>query len=318
MIISLLALYKHGVANIKNIIYTLTYICAAGQCVSDQVERNLFFKGIAITVFLISIHTCITGGVEFYTLNEFSTEFLRKGILGTGIGDSNMSSLLLNIGIACTIFDDDFRWYMKVIMVACALYAMSVTLSTTGLIGLILTFCCFIIVRRESIPRKIWRLIFAVLALFIAINLYMSLPMPFHNVTIDAYIDRITEKLDFLSVGNLNQFTTNRSNIANIKLDYYWNGQGILGILFGFNSLFAGDGTSVPHNTYIDLLLQIGLIGTSIAVSYMLFSTYMEWKRKTDNKLFLVLKAIFLYYFMSLSLYQGSLFALAYICMIVI
>lgn len=316
LIIMLFTLYHYEIASVKSIIYTVTFICSSGQCITDNKNRKLYFKGIAITVFLISIHTCITGGVEFYELGEFSTAYLRKGILGVGVGDSNMSSLLLNIGIACTLFDEDFRWYVKSVMVITALFAMTVTLSTSGLIGLVITIGSFIIVRKDSIPKKIWNIFIVVLAIILVANIYISLPETSRDPTIDAYIDRMEEKLFFLNSGDLEAFTTSRSNIANTKLHYFAEEQGILGFLFGLNSLFAGEGYSVPHNTYIDLLLQIGLVGTAISILYMFFNMYIAWRDSTNNRLIVVLKIIFIYYFFNLSLYQGSLFSLAYLCMV--
>src|SRR5699024_942237 len=113
MLLTLVQLFSFHIISVKGILYTVTFIIASGYNLKKDEDVELFFKGVAITVFLISLHTCITGGVEFYELNEYSTEFLRKGILGVGIGDSNYSTLLLNIGIACALFDRNFKWYMK-------------------------------------------------------------------------------------------------------------------------------------------------------------------------------------------------------------
>lgn len=317
LIITLFTLYLHDIANMKQIFYTLTFVIASSQCISDDKEE-LFFKSIAITVFLISLHTCITGGVEFYELNEYSTAFLRKGLLGVGIGDSNMSSLLLNIGIACTLFDKDFRWYVKTIMVIAAMSALAVTLSTSGILGLALVIVCYLLGKKGSMPRKIWNILIVVLAALIIITVYMSLPEASHNPTIDAYIDRMVQKIDILKLGDFAEFTTNRSTIADVKLDYFWNEQGLSGLLLGGNSLYVGDGYSVPHNTYIDLLLQIGLIGTATALIYIIHSFHISWENRHEKPLYVVLKMVFLYYYLNLSLYQGSLFSLSYLCLIAI
>lgn len=318
LIIMLVTLYYYNIIEIKNIIYTLTFIFAAVQSVSNFEDRALFFKGIAITVFLISLHTCITGGVEFYELNEYSTAFLRKGIIGVGIGDSNFSSLLLNVGIVTTLFDKDFKWYLKISMTVFAVSAMSVTLSTSGLIGFLLVMLGYIYIKRESVPKKLWNTLVVILLMLLIANIYVSLPNTMKNETIDAYVSRIQEKLNFINVGDVSDFTTGRSDLSNEALRYIFNEQGSFGLLFGLNSLFVGTGSMVPHNTYIDLLLQIGLIGTSVALEYILYGIISAWKDTHRNRMEILLKIVFLYYFMNLSIYQGSMFAIAYVVLIVL
>lgn len=318
LIIMLVTLYYYGIIGIKNIIYTLSFICAAAQCVSNYEDRALFFKGISITVFLISLHTCITGGVEFYETNEYSTAFLRKGIIGVGIGDSNFSSMLLNMGIATALFDKDFKWYLKAAMTICAIYAMTVTLSTSGLIGLLLVIFGYIYVKRESLPKKLWNTLVIIFLVLLIAFIYTSMPDSMRNETIDAYISRMKEKLIFINIGNASYFTSGRSDLSYEAFRYIFNEQGNLRLLFGLNSLFVATGDSVPHNTYIDLLLQIGLIGTSISLLYILRGIIVAWRDIQRNRMELLLKIIFLYYFINLSIFQGSLFSIAYIVLVVL
>ena len=307
------------IISVKGVLYTVTFIIASGYNLKKSEENvELFFKGVAITVCLISLHTCITGGVEFYELNEYSTEFLRKGILGVGIGDSNYSTLLLNIGIACTLFDRNFKWYMKVGITLLNLFAMTVTLSTSGLIGFLLTLMGFVIVKRSSIPSKVWKSILLLLGMVLLFDLYINLPSTMQNETINAYIDRMQDKLFLVQSGDISSFTTNRSSIADQKMDYFMNGQGVLKQLFGFNSLFADGSNVVPHNTYIDLLLQIGLVGMILTLGHIVTSSIRAWKDKNRNRRDLLLKLLMLYYFLNLSLYHGSLFSLAYLVLIIL
>lgn len=319
MILTLIQLFSFHIISVKGVLYTVTFIIASGYNLKKSEENvELFFKGVAITVCLISLHTCITGGVEFYELNEYSTEFLRKGILGVGIGDSNYSTLLLNIGIACTLFDRNFKWYMKVGITLLNLFAMTVTLSTSGLIGFLLTLMGFVIVKRSSIPSKVWKSILLLLGMVLLFDLYINLPSTMQNETINAYIDRMQDKLFLVQSGDISSFTTNRSSIADQKMDYFMNGQGVLKQLFGFNSLFADGSNVVPHNTYIDLLLQIGLVGMILTLGHIVTSSIRAWKDKNRNRRDLLLKLLMLYYFLNLSLYHGSLFSLAYLVLIIL
>ena len=318
MLLTLVQLFSFHIISVKGILYTVTFIIASGYNLKKDEDVELFFKGVAITVFLISLHTCITGGVEFYELNEYSIEFLRKGILGVGIGDSNYSTLLLNIGIACALFDRNFKWYMKLGITFFELFAMTVTLSASGLIGLLSTLMGFVVVKRGSIPSKVWKSILLLLGMVLLFNLYINLPSTMQNETINAYIDRMQDKLFLVQSGDISSFTTNRSSIADQKMDYFMNGQGVLKQLFGFNSLFADGSNTVPHNTYIDLLLQIGLVGMILTLGHIVTSSIRAWKDKNRNRRDLLLKLLMLYYFLNLSLYHGSLFSLAYLVLIIL
>lgn len=318
MMLTLVQLYSFHMINAKSILYTVTFIVAAGYNMKKDEDVEMFFKGVAITVLLISLHTCITGGVEFYELNEYSTAFLRKGVLGVGIGDSNYSTLLLNFGAACALFDRNFKWYTKLGITVLALAAMMVTLSTSGLIGFLLLLIGFVLVKRDSIPSKAWKIILLLLGLALLFNIYINLPETMQNETINAYIERMLEKIGFLQSGDMSAFTTNRSSIADQKLDYFVNGQGVMKQLFGFNSLFADGSNAIPHNTYIDLLLQIGLVGTAMALGYIALAAIRAWKDVKRNRRDLLLKLIMMYYFLNLSIYQGSIFALAYLVLIIL
>ena len=318
MLLTLVQLFSFHIISVKGILYTVTFIIASGYNLKKDEDVELFFKGVAMTVFLISLHTCITGGVEFYELNEYSTEFLRKGILGVGIGDSNYSTLLLNIGIACTLFDKNFKWYMKLGITLLELFAMTVTLSASGLIGFLLTLIGFVVVKRGSIPSKIWKSILLLLGMVLLFNLYINLPSTMQNETINAYIDRMQDKLFLVQSGDMSSFTTNRNSIADQKMDYFINGQGVIKQLFGFNSLFVDGSNAVPHNTYIDLLLQIGLVGMILTLGHIVTSSIRAWKDKNRNRRDLLLKLLMLYYFLNLSLYHGSLFSLAYLVLIIL
>ena len=318
MLLTLVQLYSFQIISIKGILYTMTFIIASGYNLKKDEDVELFFKGVAITVFLISLHACITGGVEFYKLNEYSTAFLRKGILGVGIGDSNYSTLLLNIGIACTLFDRNFKWYIKLGIIILDFFAMTVTLSASGLIGFLLIITGFVIVKRDSIPSKVWKIMLLLLGLMLLFNLYTNLPSTMQNETINAYIDRMQDKLFLVKSGDISSFTTNRSSIADQKIDYFINGQEVIKQLFGFNSLFADGSNTVPHNTYIDLLLQIGLVGMILTLGHIVTSGIRAWKDKSRNRRDLLLKLLMLYYFFNLSLYHGSLFSLAYLVLIIL
>ncbi len=319
MLFMFIVLYFYGEINIKNIAYTYIFVFALTNVSGTKENREMLFKGVAITVFIIAVHACLTGGVEFYETGKHSSEYLRRGVLGVGKGDSNFSSLLLNIGVTCTLFDKDFRPIMKTVMLIVSVAAMAVTLSASGLLGFILVLAGRVIVKREYFPKKIKNIVLIVVLVLVAISIYANLPNEYKNSTVDAYVARMEEKLEFLESGDVASLTTNRSKLADVKMNYFMNKQSVLKILFGFNPLGVdSEKGSVPHNTYIDLLLQIGLVGTIITFLYVAQKFVFDWIDPECNRRELLLKLLILYYFMNLSIFHGSMFAMSYLILIVI
>lgn len=319
MIVTLLLCVRDNFVSIKGAAVTILYVLSLCNCTDDE-NSGFLYKGVGIVVFLISIHACITGGVNFYE-PEIGTNIvvLRKGILGIGIGDPNYSSLVLNIGIACVMFDKDFKWYIKCVMVVIMISALTVTQSISGILGMLLVFAMYLVVRRESVPKKVRNLLLGFLFVLMVIFIYLSLPMQYRSDTIEAYIERLSEKIYYLTIGNQSKFTTGRSRILEQNLNYIFNDQPVFGLLFGLNPL-TGDYARgyVPHNTYIDILLQLGMIGFVIVFTFIIVRGIRDFRNHEVSRLTIALKLLFLFYFMNLSIYDGSMFALAYLCLIIL
>ena len=269
-----------------------------------------FFRGVALIVVLIALHTCITGGVEFYTQDRFSDEFLRKGVLGVGIGDSNFSCFLLNIGVICLWCDRKTHWLLKAVATVPILYAMTVTLSTSGLISLIMISILFILSKKNKFKAFVI-LLLVVLVIIATYSIYVELPAELRLEPLDAYIERVTEKINQLAVGDMAGATTNRSELADAYWDYFTH-QTLFGILFGGNGIAVVDGMA-PHNTYIGYLLQIGIIGALMFFGYSTIRLVQCWNNREEDlnrKRTLLLKILCLFIATNLSLYDGSLWAM--------
>ena len=296
--------------SLKQVLYSVAFIVALVLIGKSKEGRERFFQGVALTVVLISLHTCITGGVEFYSQNQFSEEYLRKGILGVGIGDSNYSCFLLNVGLICLWYDDKTHWGIKTIATLPILYAMTVTLSTSGILSLIIILALGILLGKNK-PKATVLLLIVVLVIVMVFSLYIGLPSEMHLESVDAYILRMTEKLNALVEGNLDEATTNRSGLLVSHLQYYVN-QPLIKMLFGGNGVIAVDNTA-PHNTYIGYLLQIGLVGTFFFFGYAAVRFIKCCNKKTDFNNWrrsILLKVLCLFVATNLSLCEGSLWSM--------
>ena len=78
-------LYFVGFLPFRSVIYSLTFILSFLTIGREEKEWEKFFLGVGLIVVLISLHACITGGVEFYEVSLWDNGFIRKGILGVGV-----------------------------------------------------------------------------------------------------------------------------------------------------------------------------------------------------------------------------------------
>lgn len=302
-----------GVISAKMAILTIAYIVWLIILHYVDTEQAGFLEklkfALSCIIFLQSLHLLITGGI---VVSETAD---RAGLIGVGIGDANYSALIICIGVASALTYKKFKWHIKMVCVGVMIAAMVATLSISGLIALII-----VIVLSFSIDTKLYKVIsrtIIILLIFVLLyQVYISLPDNFHFSGIDDYIARVQEKLDFAAAGDYDSATTDRSYLANYKMNLFVYELPLHRQLFGFNSLMIGN-NFISHNTYVDFFLQFGVVGTLISFAYIiwrLISSIGRLKKgeKTSNYV-LTLKLLFLFFALTISIYQGPTLAMFFI-----
>jgi len=298
-----------GDVDTRHVLYSVLFILALSIIDEKRNGIKLFYRGVAISVFIIALHACLTGGVEFVDVEKM--EYARKGILGVGIGDPNYSAYLLIVGMVCTWFDSSFNRIVKIIFSAVMVYALTVTASISGIIALCITVVGSLYVNNKNKFKFliVTTIVIAVVAL--AFFVYIDLPQEQHNKLLDTYVERITEKIAVFESGDLNKATTGRVNHLSFYLDYIINNQSISAFLFGGNSMFVSG--RVAHNTFIGIVLQIGFVGFLafiLVILIRLFESLRTIKYSINAKRASVLVLLSIIMSFSLSFYQGGLWAL--------
>lgn len=289
------------------ILYTVAFIV---QYAKYQSDREGFFDKLcfsfAVILSLISIHVLITGGVEYYELDNNSQEFIRRGVLGAGNGDSNFSSLYLCTGIIGALNCTQLGRNIKIVMVSLMMAAMSVTLSVTGLVSLIGIFIYHFATKKKGIKSLL--IIILVIAIMVALfSAYTHLPDNYHVEAVDEYISRITEKLDLFSESDVDTATSGRSRILRRYLNYIVYEQPLWNGLFGGNGIMLTGG--VPHNTFVDWLLQVGWIGFAVMLCIIVRRFWLSGHLPPNigyKKMLIMMKCLLLIFCFSLSIYDGA------------
>ena len=307
-------LYFVGFVELKAVLFTLLYYYAIKinyrYIDKNEVFIERFTFAMSLICMAIALHACITGGVVYNEYDATQALYIRKGLLGVGIGDPNFSSMLICFGTISTVMNPEFHLLYKIIAVIIFIKALIITVSTTGIIGMVLFFILLALINKK-IPKKIRNILIVLFVILILFSIYNSLPSSIKIPAIDMYIERITSKFNALLSGQWNEVTTGRSSLANDYWSYISN-EGIIRLLFGFNVLNCA-ASRVPHNTYIDFILQFGILGSMLYMGITLFKIkkiLCEKDHLLYRKVVLIYKIIFLFYLGTLSLYQGNLFAL--------
>ena len=274
---------------------------------AKEVFLEEFAYGTSVIVSLLALNACITGG---YAVNDYSevTGYVRKGILGVGIGDPNFSCLILCTGITCIINCKSFSKLIKLVLSLIIIGAIAITLSTTGFVCLCIIFLLSLLLN-NTLDKRIRNIVLILLAVLLISNLYLLLPSFLHVPTIDSYISRLSGKYLAYKIGDVGDFTTGRSDLS----DMYWsfiNNQTLLRKLIGGNYLLQY--SYFPHNTYIDFIIQFGYIGTLFIVIGMLLSLKNKFSYQSHNeyrKCTITLKILYAIFISTISVYHGTTFA---------
>ena len=305
----------------KGFVNTLSYTVAiVAMCIdADDKTISRFFESVAIIIVLISIHAILTGGVEYYEFNEYkdstSEHFLRRGILSAGSSNPNQSAFLLNIGIIAIWHFASCNFIIKLLCTIPVLYAFILTNSLSGLLALTLITTLSILMKQNRDSKRgkhIFIACIVILVLIVLLNAYANLPSALRIEQLDHYIERIENRIDFVKIGDWQHATTNRSDLAAKYIRYVFLGQSAFGMLFGGNPMIVPNVSSaVPHNTYVSLLLQVGVLGTLIFLVAVFKRMLYVWKQQDMpyRKGRLLMKILCLFVSFGMSLYSSSLWS---------
>lgn len=232
----------------------MAWLIAAAVQESKNPRKVLavFFIGTLIPALFVVIYIPLSG-VGLAQLANFR-DFLS--VLGL---HANQFAVVLNFSIAVFLFSlkqakGSFRLFL-IVGLSIFLVALALTFSRGGYLGLCVTLICYFV-----LARRFWPILFGLLAIGIAIPV---LP--------DAIIDRVTLGVTH---GSYNQLSSGRletiwAPIFPEFLNSPFLGHGLF--YFGRSAtVISGRALAVlqAHNAYLDLLLDIGIVGLAMVVGF--------------------------------------------------
>ena len=249
-------LYLSGFLGLERTIITF-FLAGWFLIIMDNIERRQdtlsdFFFHMTISITLIALHSFIYQGFGLDSIG-------RVGLIGLGsVMDPNYSALILNCGLSLLLFQRSHS-SLRLIMGIIIFFAIIRTGSLTGMLCIMIILIIFAL-KDRSLGKKVRRVMIILLGVILVFGIIMSGASIIENAYIEFIVNRIHKIIAEISLLDFNSATSGRMEIAQIKLQYFF-GQSFFGFLFGGNSLFVG-APFVSHNTYIDLLLRFGIVGT--------------------------------------------------------
>ncbi len=295
-------------------LYILLDIICCFILVAELEDNERLIKKIFEIYTLVCLSSYLTGIISG---NKIEGEYIYTRFNAT-FEDPNYMGFFFTIAVFSVVtlklFDKRIRYLLVI-----ALYAMMMTsLSITAiLVNLILWLIYFIVAKK--IKMKFIIIGIGVVALLIGLYNF-GLENPDTSV-LGELSARIEEKLASLNEGDIGDVTTGRSDLAKEHLEYYFNSS-IINIIFGgipSNTRYLHpDFDLAAHNEYVDMLLNVGVVGSFIMFGYFFLKYFTHLRNysvtKDTKSLFVIMvKSVWLCYAMTLTMFLDFRFAIFFL-----
>lgn len=304
------------------IINFIAVFCYVSKFLNNKNNIVIFFNYYVFACIASFITGIFTGNVMRYNeLIDASEQFLTLTRWMGTFNDPNYMGFFFSIGFFAVVTLEIFTKRNKIILAITLLIMIVSTMSTTAILGIILIFFVYILLRYKISLKTIVLFLTSIsLAVFI-FNYGLNNP----NATIlNTFSQRINQKFIALETNDIKTATTNRTDLARNHLEYFFS-QNMSKQLFGGNVINAVAieknnqlNENLAHNEYVDLLLNIGIVGTVIVVGIWLsklkrdLSIYFKYNDSLSLSMFII-RMVFLYYCFGLTIFMDIRFFLFYL-----
>ena len=248
------------------------YACTS----TDRTKEYLRYVGVAT----LGYASIMLGSVAYY-FAQFRDFNLVRDMVGNFLGShSNEYStafvmiapfLLAGIVSSRTIFRDRLLFSLALM---CSVAAVLFSYSRTGYVGLALTAFGFALLVKRSL---LWILVPALagLVLFGPASVIERAQFGFKS---DSAVSRSTSSLDYVSAGRISMAEASLKKITSDIGQTFFGGGRLTFPRFSYDKF----GVNIPHNAYLEVLLDAGIVGfiPVIILFFMMFSRSIAGMRR--------------------------------------
>ena len=289
----------------------------------NKENTEVFFK----TYVLVALLAAFTGWMGKNALIGGSAIEHTMGMVGNGLfkisrftatfEDPNYMGFFFTIAVFATITLKLFKPMMRTIVIALLYVAIFASLSMTALVVNVVMWLFFLTITRKMNLRAG---VACIVAVIILVGLYQyGLNNP-NTPIVGGLSYRIHDKLMDLESGDMAGVTTGRTDLARAHLQYYFK-LPLWKMLVGGVPVNAGYISSevygAAHNEYVDMLLNVGFVGTVLMLWYMakgVYSCIVIYRTTNDNSYLckLMCKCVWLAYAAALTMFLEYRFMLPF------
>ena len=310
MLFIVLVLMQNGVVEgFMAIIEVICVIIISNELSNRDGGMVEFFKVYA----LLSVLSFFSGIVLGNTIGD---EYNYVRFMGT-FEDPNYMGFFFTVGIFATITLKLFGSSILRYGIVAVLYVgIAMTLSITAiLINVMLWIVYLIFINKRKMSGVVVALVVVLLVGMVLSYVTSSGDSP---TFIGDLMTRINEKIAEFSKGDISSATTGRTNFAKNNLGFFFS-LPVFNILFGGTSIntkhIVSEIKGVSHNEYIDLMINVGIVGAIIMFAFFIstFVSYVKEYKKTEDRKYLTLivgKLVWLFYGIALTMFLDYRFML--------
>lgn len=292
----------------------LVCIFLSNAYLSDKTQLKMFFTAYAL-VALVAYMTGIIIENHMVLIDE-KTKLETVRYMST-FEDPNYMGFFYTVGVFTTVSLKLFKPIIRIIVVLAFYIMIATTVSITAIVVNPLLWLFYLAVVKKVKPKVLITCILVVVVLF---SVYSYGATHRDAPVIGPLCYRISLKLRNFENGNINEGTSGRTSLSEEHFQFFRKGS-IWRKLFGGTAVNSGYLDSrfrgMAHNEFIDLLLNVGIVGTLMLVVYMLWSLlelFSAYRRTLEERYLCLLmsKMIWVLYAATLTVFLDFRFSFIY------
>ncbi len=212
-------------------------------------------KSFVVAGIILSVLSIITS--DFSTLSNFSR-------VGANIGNVNSISMAIMYStIALMIVNRKEKKNKSYLLYFLFIGTIFLTGSRKGIISIILLLLIhFLVKNRDNFNKTIINIIFSIIAVILLLFFTMNIPFLYNIIGV-----RIESLFAFLNTGAIKDFSIyERNNMIKFGIEWFknrpWTGYGLDNFRYLYYNMFNYN--FYAHNNYIELLVDLGILGLII------------------------------------------------------
>ena len=283
----------------------------------DEAKLKEFFKVFAVTA-VAAFFTGLILGVEMDAYLQNSGGAALSRLMAT-FNDPNYMGFFYSTAIFALLTLKLFKKWIRYTLIIAFYVMLLSSLSMTAILGNVIFWTVYLLAFKK-LNGKVGAVV--VLVCLLLFGLY-NVGLLFPDIPVLGSVSlRVEDKLYDLLSKDLNGFTTYRFELSGKAWEYFLSQNSVIRFLFGGNLANAlvvnmPYGNFVAHNEYIDLLVNVGFVGTVVLVLFVVWRCLFflsRWRTKGDDYYAygFISKVIWIYYAATLTLFGEARFLMFY------